>query len=144
MSVAQFLFQIIWAQILHVILEKNTQNQMIIIHPNMTLYCLLSCTKRRGWGPICSLWAQKARFLPCPSCILITHFLHRILDCKKTTRSQFSLPGLWEIHKNLEQENFFNSRESFFRKSSFCTFSCINPGFGGPWDMLQKNLWLFS
>ena len=31
MSVAQFLFQIIWAQILHVILEKNTQNQMIII-----------------------------------------------------------------------------------------------------------------
>ena len=31
LSVAQFLFQIIWAQILHVILEKNTQNQMIII-----------------------------------------------------------------------------------------------------------------
>ena len=34
---------------------------------------------------------------------------------------------------------FFNSRESFFRKSPFCTFSCINPGFGGPWDML----WIF-
>ena len=30
-----------------------------------------------------------------------------------------------------------NSRDGFFRKSPFCTFSCINPGFGGPWDMLQ-------
>ena len=28
---------------------------------------------------------------------------------------------------------------AFFRKSPFCTFSCINPGFGGPWD----KLWLF-
>ena len=50
LSVAQFLFQIIWAQILHVILEKNTQNQMIIIHTiNLTLYFLLSWTKRRKW-----------------------------------------------------------------------------------------------
>ena len=24
------------------------------------------------------------------------------------------------------------------RKSPFCTFSCINPGFGRPWDMLRK------
>ena len=34
---------------------------------------------------------------------------------------------------------FLNSCESFFRKSPFCTFSWINPGFGGPWDML----WVF-
>ena len=48
LSVAQFLLQIIWAQILHVILEKNTQNQMIIIHTtNLTLYFLLWWTKRR-------------------------------------------------------------------------------------------------
>ena len=67
------------------------------------------------------------------------HFLYRFLDGKKTTRSQFSVPGLREIHKNLKQEKKFNSRESFFRKSPFCTFSCINPGFGGPLDKLWKN-----
>ena len=33
---------------------------------------------------------------------------------------------------------FFNSHEPSFRKSPFCTFSCINPEFGGPWDMLWK------
>ena len=68
-----------------------------------------------------------------------SHFLYRFLDGKKTTRSQFSVPGLRDIHRNLKQEKNFNSRESFFRKSPFCTFSCINPGFGGPWGML----WIF-
>ena len=72
------------------------------------------------------------------SSLVCTHFLYRFLDGKKTTRSQFSVPGLREIHRNLKQEKNFNSRESFFRKSPFCTFSCINPGFGGPWDMFQK------
>jgi hypothetical protein len=28
---------------------------------------------------------------------------------------------------------------AFLEKSPFCTFSCINPGFGGPWGML----WIF-
>ena len=69
----------------------------------------------------------------------ISHFLYRLFDGKKTTRSQFSVPGLREIQKNLKQEFFFNSCESFFRKSPFCTFSCINPGFGGPLD----KLWIF-
>ena len=31
-----------------------------------------------------------------------THFLYRFLDGKKTTRSQFSVPGLREIHRNLK------------------------------------------
>ena len=66
----------------------------------------------------------------------ISHFLYRVLDGKKTTRSQFSVPGLREIHRNLKQEKNNNSRKSFFRKSPFCTFSCINPGFGGHWDIL--------
>ena len=69
---------------------------------------------------------------------LRSHFLYMILDSKKTTRSQFSVPGLRDIHRNLKQEKNFNSRESFFRKSPFCTFFCINPGFGGPWDKLRK------
>ena len=68
-----------------------------------------------------------------------THFLYRFLDCKKTTRSQFCVPDLQEILWNLKQEKNFYSRESFFRKSLFCTFSWINPGFGGPWD----KLWIF-
>ena len=67
---------------------------------------------------------------------LISHFLYSFLDGKKTTRSQFSIPDLRDIHRNLKQEKNFNSRESFFRKSPFCTFPCINPGFGGPWDKL--------
>ena len=71
--------------------------------------------------------------------MIFTHFLYRFLDVKKTTHSQFSFPGLREIHRNLKQEKNFNSRESFFRKSPFCTFSWINPGFGGPWD----KLWIF-
>ena len=66
-----------------------------------------------------------------------THFLYKILDSKKTSRFQFSVPDLWEIHRNLKQQKKLNSHGGFFRKSPFCTFSCINPGFGGPWDMLR-------
>ena len=46
---------------------------------------------------------------------ITTHCLYRFFDGKKTTRSQFSVPGLREIQKNLKQEFFFNSCESFFR-----------------------------
>ena len=42
------------------------------------------------------------------------------------------------LSRNLKQKQFFNSCEGFFRKSPFCTFFCINPGFGGPWNMLWK------
>ena len=66
---------------------------------------------------------------------LTVQFLHN----QKNTRSQFSVPGFWEIHRNLKQNKNFNSRESFFRKSTFCTFSCIHSGFGEPWD----KLWIF-
>ena len=49
--------------------------------------------------------------------VYIPHFLYRFLDGKKTSRSQFSILGLREIHKKLNQEINFNSRVSFFRKS---------------------------
>ena len=55
-----------------------------------------------------------------------THFLYRILDSKKTSRFQFSVPGLREIHRNLKQQKNFNSHDGFFRKSPFPS---INPGF---------------
>ena len=58
---------------------------------------------------------------------------------KKTSRFKFILPGFRGINMILKQKLFFNSREGLFRKSPFCTFPCINPGFGGPWDML----WIF-
>ena len=77
------------------------------------------------------------------TCILYilhsSHFLYRILDSKKTSHFQFSVPGLREIHRNLKQQKIFNSRDGFFRKSPFCIFSCINLGFGGPWGIL----WIF-
>ena len=44
-------------------------------------------------------------------------------------KKEFSIPGLREIHRNLKQQKNFNSCDGFFRKSPFCTFSCINPGF---------------
>ena len=68
-----------------------------------------------------------------------SHFMYRILDSKKTSRFQFSFPSLREIHRNLKQQKNFNCHDGFFRKSPFCTFSCINPGFGGPWG----KLWIF-
>ena len=45
----------------------------------------------------------------------------------------------------LDVQNLKNGLKFVFiighqRKSHFCTFSCINPGFGGPWDMLQKKI----
>ena len=67
---------------------------------------------------------------------ICSHFLYRILDSKKTSRFQFRAPDLREIHRNLKQQKNFNSRGGFFRRSPFCTFSCIYPGFGGPWGML--------
>ena len=49
--------------------------------------------------------------------------MDRFLEGKKTSRFQFSVPGLRGIHRNLKQKKIFNSREGFFRKSPFCTFS---------------------
>ena len=69
---------------------------------------------------------------------LMIVWLYRFLDSQKNTRSQFSVPGLRGIHKNLKENKNFNSRGSFFRKSPFSTFACINPGSCGPWD----NLWI--
>ena len=37
----------------------------------------------------------------------------------------------------------FNFCNPVFRKSPFCTFSCVNPGFGGPLNMLW-NLFLIA
>ena len=63
----------------------------------------------------------------------------QVLRWSKKGCFSFSVPGLRVIHRNLKQETNFNSREGFFRKSPFCTFSWINPGFGGPCGML----WIF-
>ena len=46
--------------------------------------------------------------------------------------------------KPCDVQNLKNGLKFFFiighqRKSPFCTFSCINPGLGRPWDMLRKN-----
>ena len=82
-----------------------------------------------------SLWGD-CRFIPAD---WGAHFLYRILDSKKTSRFQFSVPDLREIHRNLKQLKKINSHNGFFRRSLLCTFSCINPGFGGPWGML----WIF-
>ena len=68
------------------------------------------------------------------------HWLYRFLEDKKTSRFYFSVPDLQGIHSNLKQKQNFNFREGFFRKSPFCTFSCIYSGFGGPWVMIRKKI----
>ena len=60
-----------------------------------------------------------------------THCLYRFSDGKKTSRFLFSIPSLWVIHRNLKQKQKKILVRAFFRKSHFCTFSCMNPGFGG-------------
>ena len=64
--------------------------------------------------------------------------LYRFLDGQKRTASNLTFQDFKGFigTKNIF---FFNSREGFFRKSPLCTFSYINPGFGGPWGIL----WIF-
>ena len=98
------------------------------------------------WKQACRVWwvcsagfiwdHTRARALP--DIMSGPHFLYTFLEGKKTTPFQFSVPGFREIHRNLKKKNNNNSHESSFRKSPFCTFSCINPGFGRLWDMLRK------
>ena len=40
------------------------------------------------------------------------------------------------IHRNPNRKEFLKSCESFLRKSQFSKLRYLNPGFGGPWDML--------
>ena len=52
-----------------------------------------------------------------------THFLYRFLDGKKTTRSQFCVPDLQEIHRNLKQEKkILFSRVLFLENPFFVLF----------------------
>ena len=46
----------------------------------------------------------------------------------------------WCVESEKWVEFFFISGHQ--RKSPFCTFSCINPGFGRPWDMLRKKIFI--
>ena len=52
---------------------------------------------------------------------------------------QFCFSGLLGIHRNPKWKEFLKYHESFLRKSSVCTLTDLNPGFGGLWNML----WIF-
>ena len=54
--------------------------------------------------------------------IPIAHFLYRLLDGKKTTRSQVSIPGLWKIHRNLKQEEKIILMSPFLENPLFVFF----------------------
>ena len=51
-----------------------------------------------------------------------THFLYRFLEGKKTTLSQFSVPGLQEIHRNLKQEKKIILASPFLENPLFVLF----------------------
>ena len=78
-------------------------------------------------------------------------FWKNLLKNKKMYFKNGSPLGLWVCYlqrldeplskyaMGLFQSSIYSSvqrGEGFFRKSPFCNFSCIDPGFGGPWDML--------
>ena len=52
----------------------------------------------------------------------ISHCLYRILDSKKTSRSQFSVPGLQEIHRNLKQQKILILAMAFLENPLFVLF----------------------
>ena len=52
----------------------------------------------------------------------VSHFLYRFLDGKKTTRSQFSVPGLQKIHRNLKQEKNLILASPFLENPLFVLF----------------------
>jgi hypothetical protein len=52
-----------------------------------------------------------------------SHFLYRILDSKKTSRFQFSAPGLREIHRNLKQQKISILAMAFLENPLFVLFS---------------------
>ena len=60
--------------------------------------------------------------------MLVAHCLHRFLDGQNCG-----------IHRKPKIFFFSNSHEGSFRKSPFCTFSCIYPGCSVPLSML----WIF-
>ena len=60
-------------------------------------------------------------------------------EYQKRAPSNFAFLGLLGIHSNPNWKEFLKCCESFLRKSSVCTLTDLNPGFGGPWDIL----WIF-
>jgi hypothetical protein len=52
-----------------------------------------------------------------------SHCLYRFLDNQKNTRSQFSVPGLQEIHRNLKQKEKSILASPFLENPLFVLFS---------------------
>ena len=138
-------FKISFENCKHVPKPKYYFNQKVsypvLLEDDWSFSAHFGCKKKTHFMLVKGSFETKRHFQKIKKIVHIsaTHFLYRFLDGKKTTRSQFSIPGLGEIHRNLKKKKKINSRKSFFRKSPFCTFSCINPGFGRPWD----KLWIF-
>ena len=90
----------------------------------------------------------------------VSHYIFTIMNHQRISTFQFCSPVLLEIHRNPNWNEFLKSCESFLRKSQFSKMRYLNPGFGGPWDMLgiffvnvifitlqkksfgQKNFWI--
>ena len=126
----------------HVVFKISNSNKWTAKHLTQASFTELTwcisangCILWQAWiwfysGPTLPHWPKQRQICEKELLLLLvlliyskTHFLYRFLDLKKTTRSQFNVPGLREIHRNLKQEQKFNFRESFLWKSPFCTFS---------------------
>ena len=65
-----------------------------------------------------------------------SHYLFTIMNHQRISTFSFCSPVLLGIHRNSDWKEFLKSCESFLRKSQFSKMRYLNPGFGGPWDML--------
>ena len=65
-----------------------------------------------------------------------SHYIFTIMNHQRISTFQFCFPVLLGIHRNPNKKEFLKSCESFLRKSQFSKMRYLNPGFGGPWDML--------
>ena len=65
------------------------------------------------------------------------HSIFTIMNHQRISTFYFCSPVLPGIHRNPNWKEFLKSCESFLRKSQFSTLTYLNPGFGGPWDMLE-------
>ena len=82
------------------------------------------------------------------------HCFFTIMNHERRITFWFYIPVLLGIHRNPNWKEFLKFCKSFLRKSQLSTLTNLNPGFGGPWDILgifimlqkksfgQKNFWI--
>ena len=99
--------------------------EIFVYHVATTTY-LYSQTGNQLKDVLAMFWAMFGAMFGVGRCLeqwlRQSHFLYRFSDGKKTTHSQFSVPGLWEIHRNLKKEKKLILASPFLENPLFVLF----------------------